>query len=278
MPETWRLIVDPPLRGSFNMAADFAVLASISAGACPPTLRLYRWERPAVTVGYFQVINEELDAAACGRDGVAVIRRITGGGAVLHEHEITYSVCLPAGHPAAAGTILDSYGRLCAPLVSALRSLGSAAAFSPVNDVLLEGRKVSGSAQTRRWGALLQHGTVLLDVDAGRMFRYLKVADEKLADKGIGDASSRVTSLREWFGERALSDGFVRDFTETLAAAFGERFGAVFERGGLTDEERETAAAVERALFANPAWNEERVMKLPPGLFGRQRGVPLQPQ
>lgn len=269
MHETWRLIVDPPLRGSFNMAADFAILASLSAGACPPTLRLYRWERPAVTIGYFQVIGEELDAVACARDGVPVIRRITGGGAVLHDREITYSVCLPPGHPAAAGTILDSYERLCAPLVAALRSLGREAAFSPVNDVLVEGRKVSGSAQTRRWGALLQHGTVLLDVDAGRMFRYLRVADEKLEEKGIKDASSRVTSLREWIGERALSDGFVRDFTETLAAAFGDRFDAAFDRGGLTDKERETAAAVERALFANPAWNEERVMKLPPGLFGR---------
>jgi lipoate-protein ligase A len=260
--ETWRIIDDPPQRGSLNMAADFAILKSLSRGGCPPTLRLYRWEPPAVTIGYFQVIEDELNEGECVKDGVPVIRRITGGGAVFHEHEITYSLCIPVNHPLAYGTVLDSYRRICEPVIRALRFFGLNAAYHPVNDIMVDDRKISGSAQTRRNGVLLQHGTVLTALNTQKMFRYLKVPKEKTEGRVAPEPASRVVSLHEYMGDRSESASFREEFTTQLRESFSLLYGIDFTAGRLSQEEGDTADSVEESVFSNPAWNRDRNAEL----------------
>jgi len=249
------------------MARDLSLLRSLSRGECPPTLRLYGWDPPALTVGYFQRIEDELNVAECAGDGVEVIRRITGGGAVFHHHEITYSVVVPLDGPIGRTSITDSYALLCAPLVRALALYGVEASFRPVNDVLAGVRKLSGSAQTRRGGVLLQHGTLLLDVDPGRMFRYLKISEEKkrAIDRSPAD---RVTSLRELLGDRALSADFRDGFNRAFAGAFEEELGIRLEPGETTAAEDRDREEIGRELFGREDWNARRINRWNGGAIG----------
>ncbi|MDR2552426.1 MAG: lipoate--protein ligase family protein [Treponema sp.] len=223
----------------YNMGLDEALLESAAAGS-PPVLRLYGWSPPAVSVGYFQGLAEEVDLEAAKRRGFDVVRRISGGGAVLHKSEITYSIVMGLDHPLAEGDLGESYRRLCAGIIRGLELLGVRAVFSGVNDVLavmgppgepdvpLAGndrfspgdKKISGSAQTRRLGCLLQHGTVLLDNDVDEMFEVLRVPEEKIRGKLTGEAKERVTSLRNLLGREVpfgeAEAALIRGFSEAL--------------------------------------------------------------
>lgn len=249
--------MDQPLPGGFNMARDYALLKSLSRGDAPPTLRLYGWNNPAITIGYFQRIEEELAEEECRKDGINIIRRITGGGAVFHQYEITYSTVIPLHGTFVPGSITDSYTRICKPLVRALGDHGINAVFKPINDVTVGGRKISGSAQTRRDGVLLQHGTLLLDVDAPAMFRYLSISDEK--KKHIYEnPQERVIAVRELLGDRAMTVEFNSAFKESLARGFAEEFNVTFSLGQTTaEEDRETADILPR-MFGNDQWNRYR--------------------
>ncbi len=165
-----------------------------------PVLRIYGWSRPCVSIGYFQSIDE-INYEKCKKEGVDVVRRITGGGAVFHDRELTYSF-VTKNFP---NNIMESYKQICQLIISALKSLGYEAKFSPLNDITINGKKVCGNAQTRRNNTLLQHGTILLDVDVERMFSLLNVPLEKIEDKKIGDIKNRVMGISKKFEEVADS-------------------------------------------------------------------------
>lgn len=200
----------------FNMGLDEAVIESVAAGSSIPTLRFYGWEPRAISLGYFQGIHDEIDIEACERNGIDIVRRITGGGAVFHDAEVTYSIVIPEGHQLAPPSILDSYALICAGILSGLAALSIKAEFAPINDIVYCGKKISGNAQTRKKGCLLQHGTVLLRVDVDTMFTLLKVPKEKALGKMIDDVKARVTSIADVLGsdigfdevENALKNGF----------------------------------------------------------------------
>ena len=259
----WRLITDPPSRGSWNMAADYALLMSVTEGMSPPVLRFYSWSKPAITIGYFQNPETETDLTACETLGIDVIRRATGGGAVYHEHEITYSMVFPAGHPFAGSDILDSYTRNLVPFISALASFGLDAKHAPVNDLHIGGRKVSGNAQTRRKGAVLQHGTILLDIDRDKAFRCLTVPADKVERKGLSDPRQRVTCLREHLGERVLDFSFEGEFIQAVTGSFRDCAGIHPAPSRLSDRECASAKKIEAAVFAAEEWNLHRHGELP---------------
>ncbi|WP_010258415.1 lipoate--protein ligase family protein [Treponema primitia] len=194
-PYPFRLLESGCHDGYYNMGLDEALLESAARGGTP-CLRLYGWKPPAVSIGYFQGLHEEVDLDACKKHGVDVVRRISGGGAVFHQAELTYSIIMPVTHPLAQQDFNDFYIRFCGGIIEGLKLLGLDARFAPINDVLVGGRKISGNAQTRRMGCILQHGTVLLDNDVDLMFELLQVPAEKLKGKLIEDVKSRVTSLR----------------------------------------------------------------------------------
>jgi lipoate---protein ligase len=245
---------DSALPGALNMGIDEALIGSVSRGECPPTLRLYAWSPPCVTVGYFQSLEEEVDLAACRAAGVDAVRRLTGGGAVFHEAEITYSVVVPLGHLLAPEDILESYRRICKALVAGLGYLGVEASFEPINDIAAGGKKLSGNAQTRRSGCLLQHGTVLLDLDPERMFSLLKVPGEKLKGRLIEDVKARVTSLRALLGREVAFEEAAR----ALRRGFEEAWGAKLIEAPLSSAEAAEARALADRRFSSPEWNGRR--------------------
>jgi lipoate-protein ligase A len=191
------------------MGLDEALLESAAAGGLP-ALRFYGWNPPAVSIGYFQKLLETVDVAACRVHGVDVVRRISGGGAVFHQAEITYSIILPVPEEA------PSFERICGAVMEGLAILGISSRFKPVNDIYTGDKKISGSARISRGGRLLQHGTVLLDTDPGLMFTLLKIPGEKEAL--VRSAQERVTGASAVLGravsfgeaESALAEGFAR--------------------------------------------------------------------
>jgi lipoate-protein ligase A len=239
---------------AFNMAFDEAVLEAVSAGESPPSLRLYSWDPPAISIGYFQGMREEIDLEACARLGVEAVRRATGGGAVFHDAEITYSLVVPEGHALAPPDILESYRLICAGIVAGLALLGVESGFAPINDIVSGGKKVSGNAQTRKKGCLLQHGTLLLDVDVEKMFALLLVPQEKLKGKLIEDVKARVTGLRGILGREV---GF-REIADCLAAGFASAWGAELVPGQPSEKELARAVELARNKYGTAEWRMRR--------------------
>jgi lipoyltransferase/lipoate-protein ligase len=254
MKEQWRLLQTGYGTGFSNMAIDKAILVANSKGIVPPTVRFYGWVPPAISIGYFQSLTEEIDVEACERFGVSYVRRITGGGAVFHENELTYSLVIPESHPDIPKNILKSYGRICGAVIRGLDYLGIQSEYAPINDILAGGQKISGNAQTRQGGTVLQHGTVLLDVDVDKMFSLLKVPNEKVKDKLIADVKQRVTSLKHIVG----SDMRFADVSSAMKQGFEEEFDVELCTGFLTEEELVLAKRFEQECFSTEEWNKRR--------------------
>ena len=180
MREKWRLLKTGYKNAFTNMAIDYAVLVANSKNLVPPTVRFYGWEPSAISIGYFQSLEDEINLKKCNELNVDYVRRITGGGAVFHEDELTYSIVISESHPLIAKNILESYGSICGAIINGLSNLGIESTYVPINDILANGKKISGNAQTRKIHTLLQHGTILMDVDIEKMFSVLNVPNEKL--------------------------------------------------------------------------------------------------
>lgn len=226
---------------SWNMALDEVLL---NKTVDTPILRLYGWKPPAVSIGYFQSMDEEVNVNECKQHGIDVVRRITGGGAVFHDSELTYSF-LTKKYPQ---SIIESYELICDAIIIAINELGFVSKFSPLNDITINGKKVSGNAQTRKNNTLLQHGTILLNADIDEMFSVLKVSSEKIRDKMITDARQRVTVLNKTFDETAAA----------LKTGFSEKFGARLVIDTLTKEEEAETKKLVREKYATHQWNWKR--------------------
>jgi len=235
MKETWRLIDMRIEDAPTQMAIDEAIAMARIKENTPNTIRLYRWKPSAVSIGYFQSIEKEVNLPACMEHGVDVIRRITGGGAVYHDYdgEITYSLVAPETDPRMPADILESYELICGAIANGLATLGVEAEFKPVNDIVAGGKKISGNAQTRRHGVVLQHGTVLVDTDIRRMFQVLRVSDVKISDKLIQAVEDRVTNLRRYLGRLVGFD----EARAALVKGFEDTFEVALQPGELTEAE-----------------------------------------
>jgi len=242
-----RVVFDKEHNAYENMGIDEALLYL----SPQPTLRLYFWNPPAVSIGYFQSMREEVDVEKARKMGVDLVRRITGGGAVYHKYEITYSFVAPK--EMFPGSILSSYRKICYPLVLTLRKLGLNAEIGGVNDVVVNGRKISGSAQTRKKGRILQHGTLLIDVDVDEMFQLLLVPSEKLKDKIVRDVKKRVTSLKHQGVEVDREE-----LAKIMAESFSEFFEMEIEESRLTNEEMELAEKLRVDKYERDEWNFRR--------------------
>ncbi|MFP4046104.1 MAG: biotin/lipoate A/B protein ligase family protein [Candidatus Aenigmatarchaeota archaeon] len=250
---TFRLIESDPVENSYQkMAMDEAILQAVSKGKVKPTLRFYRWSKPAVAIGYFQSVEEEVDREKCREDGVEIFRRMTGGGAVYKDPtgELNYSVIVPEELSGMPSDIEESYRKISECIIRALEKIGIEADHSGINDVVVEGRKISGNAQTRKRGVLLQHGTLLLDFEPEKMVRYLKISEEKSKDKIASGLEGRVTTLKE------RRPGLTREEVEkVLKEGFSEELSQEIEKGELTDWEKEKARELYREKYSTEEWN-----------------------
>jgi len=254
MTEEWRLLITGSHTAAENMAIDHAILSSHSQGRVPPTVRFYAWDPPAISIGYFQSLTEEIDIPACDHYGVDYVRRITGGGAVFHEEEVTYSIVVDETHPFFTKNILESYQRICGAIIKGLYHLKIDCSYAPINDIIVDNKKISGNAQTRKYQTILQHGTILTDVDVEKMFTLLIVPNEKIKDKLIKDVTQRVTSLKHVLGHTVTFD----TVSSVLAQGFEEEFDIILKKGDLTEQERDLAKQYQKDCFTQRAWTYKR--------------------
>jgi len=253
--EDWRLLDTDAHDAYYNMALDEAIATARSKGLVPNTIRFFRWKPSAVSIGYFQGMEDEVDIEACKSRSIDYVRRVTGGGAVYHDYdgELTYSIMVNEDHRLVPHDILKSYEVLCSGLLHGLSLLGVPAEFKPINDVTVGGRKISGNAQTRRMGVVHQHGTVLRKVDPAVMFSLLRVPNEKIRDKLIQSVKERVTSINSYLGREVsfeeLKKSFRKGFEKTLEIELVE--------GLITDYENRLVPDL-RQKYASREWNFKR--------------------
>lgn len=242
----FRIVRAQPFSAGVNMGLDEAIMAGIKAGTSPPTFRLYTWTPSAISIGYFQGLDNEVDMSACKKKRIDIVRRLTGGGAVYHDTlgELTYSILGPVD--SFPKDIQKSYQEICSYIIRALGYLGIKSEFRPINDVLVNGKKISGNAQTRRKGVLLQHGTILLDVDVDLMFSILKVGKQKMADKLIKSVKKSVTSVKEH------SNATAKDVAEALERAFMNDNETYF--GTYSEDELNQAEDLAKKKYTSMDW------------------------
>ena len=256
---SWRLLKSETHNAFANMAIDEAIVRARIEGKVPNTLRFYRWSPSAVSIGRFQNIHNEVQLENCRAHDVDVVRRISGGGAVYHdsEDEITYSV-VAKQEDLGTHDVAEAYNHVCNGLIEAAHILGVAANYNEGDvkqcpNIVVHGRKISGSAQAHKKGVILQHGTFLIDVDLEKMFTLLKVPLKDACVDFMSIAKRKITSVAGELGNRlpmnrvyqALVEGFERALDTSLL------------EGSLTNYELSLAQKLEKEKFAAREWNVE---------------------
>lgn len=259
MHHQWRLILDPPLSGRKNMEKDLALMEEVAAGESLPTLRIYRWSPAAVSLGYFQDENEVIDLAACAEAGIEVVRRPTGGRAVLHDRELTYSIIVPEAHPFIHnGGVMDAYRSISRGLITAFNLLGIPACLTPENEnrgglapgscfdtpsayeIQVNGKKVVGSAQLRREGIVLQHGSILFTLPLDLYRRVLKRRPHRSGDQGeqleLGEKAAGLLDLGFNITYEKMTRALVKAFAMVIPAVFTSIRTLRKEKGEFIDE------------------------------------------
>ncbi|WP_028048882.1 lipoate--protein ligase family protein [Cellulomonas sp. URHD0024] len=245
---TFELIHPGPLPPALHAALDQVLTEELAAGRRGPTVRFWEWVEPAVIIGSFQSLRNEVDLAAAAELGITVVRRISGGGAMFMEagNCITFSLVVPASLVDGL-TFEESYAFLNQWVLGALADVGVQATLTGLNDVSSPAGKLAGSAQKRVvGGAVLHHVTMSYDIDADKMMRVLRIGREKLSDKGTASAAKRVDPVRSQTNlpREAVIDAFVAHFRRQYPTV----------DGALRPEELERAQTLVDTKFADPLW------------------------
>ena len=244
----WELIHTGSVSPRMHLALDEVLTADVGAGRRGPTLRIWEWDESAVVLGSFQSVKNEVDVEQAKENGFDVVRRISGGGAMLMKkgEVITYSLYVPA-ELVQGMTFADSYAYLDDWVLTALQSLGIDATYQPLNDITSPSGKIGGAAQKRLGnGAVLHHVTMSYDMDGELMARVLRIGREKLSDKGTKSAAKRVDPLRTQTG---LSRAEIIDkMKETFIGLTGA------QTGNITPEEYAAAEELVESKFTTDAW------------------------
>lgn len=275
----WRLLISEPADGPTNMAIDEAILLGVARGDSPPTLRFFAWTPPCLSLGYVQSTGDA-DLERLAALGWGLVRRPTGGKAILHTDELTYSVTAPQINPRVTGGIVESYRRLSEGLMRGLALMGLTArndsvysdgtfgasrpGGSEANPVCFEipsnyeitigGRKLIGSAQARRLGVVLQHGALPLTGDITRICEALTFADEAARERARERIRTRAITLEEALGQRAEWDRAA----DAMKEGFAEALNLEFESGELSEAERQRTKALKEEKYGADAESERR--------------------
>jgi lipoate-protein ligase A len=245
---TFEIVHEGPESPAMHMALDQVLSEAVGEGTRRPTLRIWEWGAPAVVIGSFQSLRNEVDDDGAARHGITVVRRISGGGAMFIEpgNTITYSLTVPAS--LVEGLSFErSYAFLDDWVLGALGELGIEASYVPINDIASPAGKIAGAAQKRLAnGAVLHHVTMAYDIDATKMLEVLRIGREKLSDNGTASANKRVDPLR------SQTQMARADVIEAFTNYFRSRYDAV--DGAVTPDERARAERLVATKFGTPEW------------------------
>ena len=253
----WRLLKLETHNAYTNMAIDESILTAKTKNLVPNTIRFYRWNPSAVSIGKFQNVENEVHLGNCRKYGVDVVRRITGGGAVYHdaEGEITYSV-VANKKDLKTENINDVYIKFYDGIAEALKILGIEADFNEGNaktcpNLTVKGKKVSGSAQSHKKGIVLQHGTLLIDVNLQKMFTILRVPWATTCMQVVNIAENKITSIQKET-ERNIT---IDEVEQALIQGFQKALNIKLTEGKLTTYERELAEKLYKQKYTTNEWN-----------------------
>ncbi|MGG1556365.1 lipoate--protein ligase family protein [Paenibacillus ferrarius] len=276
----WRFIHTGDRSPAENMALDEAMLTAHSEGLAPPTVRFYGWNPPTLSIGYFQKAAE-VDQEAVAGEGIGFVRRPTGGRAVLHDKELTYSIIVAEDYPGIPRQVTEAYRVLSEGLLRGFRALGlqaemvqlaseeekekyasagSAACFDSPSwyELVVEGRKVAGSAQVRQKGVVLQHGSILLDMDTDQLFRLLRFANEKVAERMKASFVKKAVAINDLLRAQAKPEVTLRDVEDAFRREIAAGLGVELEEAPLTPYEAELTEQLVREKYGTAEWNLRR--------------------
>lgn len=275
--EVWRFIDSKEGSPSFNMALDEALLDWNSEGKMPPVIRFYGWNPATLSIGYFQKVEKEIDMEAVKQHGLGFVRRPTGGRGVLHEHELTYSVIVPEAHPEMPNTVTEAYRVISEGILKGFHGLGMEAYFAVPKtaeerdslknprsavcfdapswyELVVEGRKVAGSAQTRQKGVILQHGSILLDLDEDKLFSLFKYPNDRVKERMQKAFKNKAVAINELTTEKITLDQAKTAFKK----GFEEGLNIELEPYKLTDEEMAYVQKISKERYESDDWNYKR--------------------
>ena len=275
--ETWRFIDSGNHSPSFNMALDEALLEWHGKGEFPPIIRFYGWNPATLSIGYFQKVEKEINMSAVKELGLGFVRRPTGGRGVLHDEELTYSVIVSENHPKMPKSVTEAYRVISEGILKGFHLLGldayfaiprseeqkstlknprSAVCFDAPSwyELVVEGRKVAGSAQTRQQGVILQHGSILLDLDEDKLFQLFNYSNERVKER-----------MQKSFKEKAVAINSLTDNRITIDMAkdafkkgFADGLGIQLEDYQLSLEELDYVNKIAKEKYESDDWNFRR--------------------
>ncbi len=275
MQETWAFLDSGHQDAATNMAIDEALLQWHSEGKIPPTLRFYGWQNPSLTVGHFQNVEKTIDFSGIDKHSCDFVRRLTGGSAVLHDDELTYSIIVSENHPKIPHSVNQAYYVLSQGLLEGYRELGIEANFAQperelrrdrsavcfeqpaIYEMIVDGKKISGNAQTRKNGVLLQHGSIPMSFDSHMLFDLFKFSSERLRERQRNSFEKKAISINDIKKEKhtysMLKEAFLKGFQKSLDLQL--------EPMELTDDDWHYIRNLTETKYQTKEWNEHRRKK-----------------
>jgi lipoyl(octanoyl) transferase len=273
----WRFIDTGSLSPAMNMAIDEAILTVHSEGKTLPTVRFYTWDPATLSIGYFQKAEKEINFEKVREYGLGFVRRPTGGRAVLHDKELTYSVIVSENYPEMPSQVTEAYRVISNGLLKGFQnlgfhaemvslaseeekakyaSLGSSACFDSPSwyELVVEGKKVAGSAQTRQKGTILQHGSILLDWDVDMLFNVLNFPSERVKERMKASFLDKAVAIN-LLGERVVT---LEEAKKAFFAGFAEGLEIELVPSELTKEELDLAKELAEQRYGTDEWNYKR--------------------
>jgi lipoate-protein ligase A len=276
---TWRFLHTGNRSSAENMAIDEAILLAVASGESLPTIRFYGWQPATLSIGYFQKV-QEINLHVLREEQTGFVRRLTGGRAVLHEHELTYSIIVPEDYPGIPRQVTEAYRVLSEGLLIGYQALGldakmmqyqseqdaqfamqsappSAACFDAPSwyEVVVDGRKVAGSAQIRKNNVLLQHGSILLEHDTDKLFRYLHAADQHMITQLKNHFNEKSVTINDLLRFRNRKASSLQDIEPMFKQGLRKALAIDLQDGHLSDKENQLTVELIARKYGNEAWN-----------------------
>ncbi|MFX0559938.1 biotin/lipoate A/B protein ligase family protein [Tepidibacillus infernus] len=275
--EIWRFIDYQTYSPSINMALDEALLEWHSKGQFPPTIRFYGWDPATLSIGYFQKLHREINLQKVKEHGIGLVRRLTGGRAVLHDKELTYSVVISENHPKMPKTVTEAYRIISLGLLEGFKQLGLHAYFSVPEtkeeldklknprssvcfdapswyELVVEGRKVAGSAQTRQKGVILQHGSILLDLDEDILFDLFQYPSDRVRERMQRNFKNKAVAINQ-IATRKIN---LEEVREAFKSGFEKGLNIRLEPYTLTEDEMNFVEELAKKRYEHEEWTFAR--------------------